>query len=407
MKRTEEKYLFRLFKKEFNKPENLPVYEEADWKAMEQLLDKNKKKGARMYWILMLGSVAAMLLVVFGWWFFTDVNLQQKQKVVKQLASKTDMTKKNNDAATSTSSEETYATSQNEVVSNKRNDLTVIKPFKSTNRPVPVNEEIDGSAKATTVLLQASQSVVFSSYPDPSLLPVHSRNIYRESKDTLSDHPQSKIANEEVMPADLGSTKSKIPPLTLSIVASPDLNSINLLTKTKMGVNAGLLLSVGLTKKLSLSTGVIYAIKPYTSSFDEYHTRYNFPVTPQSVTADCRVLDVPLNLNYEIFHQTKNKISISSGLSSYFMLRENYHFNYADPNHPGPNDYNISNSNKHLLGILNIGATYQRQLNPKLNIGIQPYIKMPLTKIGYGETKLRSAGIAVNLSWNLNSSNKP
>jgi hypothetical protein len=119
------------------------------------------------------------------------------------------------------------------------------------------------------------------------------------------------------------------------------------------------------------------------------------------------VLDIPLNVGYQVYNKGANKFSLGTGLSSYFMLRENYTYNYASGSPDGPTNYNIRNQNKHILGVLNLNATYQREISSKFGVGIQPYLKLPLTGIGYGEVNLKSAGVAVGVTWNINTGIKP
>jgi hypothetical protein len=94
-------------------------------------------------------------------------------------------------------------------------------------------------------------------------------------------------------------------------------------------------------------------------------------------------------------------------LSSYIMLHESYQYYYTDPGTKGPVGYTVPNTGKYFFGILNLQATYQHQVNSKVGIGIQPYMKLPLTSIGYSQVRLQTAGVAVGLSWKLNSLTKP
>ena len=196
------------------------------------------------------------------------------------------------------------------------------------------------------------------------------------------------------------------PQFALSVIASPDMNGVNSLQQTRIGGNVGLLFSAGISKKWTITTGAVYSVKPYTTGFQNYHTLSQFNTNPVNVMADCRVLDIPVNVGYQVYYKHQNKISIGSGLSSYFMLRENYKYNYSSNYATGPAEYNVVNKNQHILGILNINATYERQLNQKVGISLQPYLKLPLTGIGYGQVRLQTAGLAVGISWNLNSSIK-
>jgi len=145
----------------------------------------------------------------------------------------------------------------------------------------------------------------------------------------------------------------------------------------------------------------MYAKTPYSTDFSNYHTGYNFYTKPQYVSADCRILDIPLDLSYRLFGNAKNQFSVGAGLSSYLMLKENYFYEYADPSTPGPKGYAVSNRNRHYFGVADLNVLYQHRLSSKFSLDLQPYVQLPLTNIGYGKVKLQSAGLAVGFSWNI------
>jgi hypothetical protein len=193
------------------------------------------------------------------------------------------------------------------------------------------------------------------------------------------------------------------PSLTLSLVAAPDLNGVNNFTNSRVGLAGGLMATVGITRSLSITTGLAYAKKVYETAFSNYkpNSRYVYPVRPLSVDADCRVLDFPVNINYTVWRNNDAKIQLTGGASSYFMLEEVYHFTYTDPNARSPKSYRVKNRNKHHFGIVNLAAKYEKEINNMIGFGIQPYIKLPVTDIGYGNVRLESAGVAVKFNLNL------
>ncbi|MGZ3820541.1 MAG: hypothetical protein ACXVB6_08120, partial [Mucilaginibacter sp.] len=198
------------------------------------------------------------------------------------------------------------------------------------------------------------------------------------------------------------------PQFALGIIASSDLNGVNSsFQQTKVGGNFGATFGVTFGQKWTVSTGAMYAIKPYLTNFNNYHTAYKFPTQPSSVNANCRMLDIPLNINYQVYKVHANKITLGSGLSSYFMLREDYKFNYSNTYVTGPSNYTVINKNKNILSVLNLDATYEHQISSKVGVTIQPYLKVPLSDVGASQVRLQTTGVAVGLNWNLNSSAKP
>ncbi|HEY2581174.1 MAG TPA: hypothetical protein VGI43_05190, partial [Mucilaginibacter sp.] len=198
------------------------------------------------------------------------------------------------------------------------------------------------------------------------------------------------------------------PQYALTFLAAPDINGVGSFQQAQVGTNLGLVFSAHMLKKLSISTGVIYSDKPYSIASEDYHTPYHFPVSPQNISAVCHMLDIPLNVNYQLYDKHQNKIYVGTGLSSYIMLNENYKFNYANSYYAQalPSSYTVPHSDSYFFGVANLSATYQRQLNSKIALDVQPYLKLPLTDLGYGQVRLQTTGVAVGLTWNLNSLSK-
>jgi len=187
----------------------------------------------------------------------------------------------------------------------------------------------------------------------------------------------------------------------LTVLAASNVNGVGSFQQSQFGTDLGLTFSAGY-KRFTLTTGAIYAKTPYATDFSNYHIKYQFPVNPTTVNADCRVLDIPINLDYQVFGNFKNKFSVGTGLSSYLMLKEDYAYTYAIyPGGYAPDGVSLTNRNQHYFGVLNFDVLYQHRLNSKFSLDVQPYLKLPLTDIGYGHVQLQTAGVAVGLSWNI------
>jgi hypothetical protein len=188
----------------------------------------------------------------------------------------------------------------------------------------------------------------------------------------------------------------------LSILAAPDLTSVQKSGQSSLSGGFGIEATVILTKKLSVTTGASYAKKIYDSDFSLYkpNTDYVFGIKPTNIHANCDVIDIPINLNYKVFNGRRNSISVSTGLSSYLMLKEKYSYSY-NGTYQGPENFEVRNQNQHYLGIANVGVEFQHKINNNLSISAKPFMKIPLTDIGYGNSKLSSTGVAVSVNMNL------
>ena len=188
----------------------------------------------------------------------------------------------------------------------------------------------------------------------------------------------------------------------LSILAAPDLTSVQKSGQSSLSGSFGVEATLFLTKKLSVTTGAAYAKKIYDSDFSQYNpnSNYVFKASPANIHANCDVIDIPINVNYKVFDGRRNSISVSTGLSSYLMLKEKYSYSY-NGDYQGPQSYEVRNQNQHYLGIANVGVEFQHKINNNLSISAKPFMKIPLTNIGYGNSKLSSTGVAVSVNMNL------
>ncbi|MES2063985.1 MAG: hypothetical protein V4456_18830 [Bacteroidota bacterium] len=446
MKEEKENSIDKLFSQGLNEPGDNASYQEQDWDAMEAMLDGKKPKGITRSLVILISTIAAMLLLVAGWLFFNpaskpDNTIQVVKKAtpiqkdsgnygppVQQLADLKSNTLSANDSnATSagdisrksksfftlsavpggrkTTGIDTYGTQQ-----------AFITKTPDTNVPGKANNNMaDNGTKHDTIITNKTTNYakVDTIITDKAAVMANNNSQVdtiigkkRELVSVMDDvRPNKKPARSHS--ASGGSTMAFKPTLALSFVASPDINSVKGFSQNKVGTNAGLLLTVGVARKWSVTTGAIYADKPYLTDFANYATTYKFGTNPQSVSASCIVLDIPINVGYQVYNKGVNKFSLGTGLSSYFMLRENYTFNYAGGYPGGPATYNVRNRNQHIMGVLNLNATYQREISSKFGVAVQPYYKIPLTGIGVGQVNLKSAGVAVGVTWNINPGTKP
>ncbi|MBC7614531.1 MAG: outer membrane beta-barrel protein, partial [Pedobacter sp.] len=195
-------------------------------------------------------------------------------------------------------------------------------------------------------------------------------------------------------------------PISLAINAGPDFNSTKKVIGGKSSLALGIGISIGLSKRFSVQTGLNYGTKNYSASSYDY-TFANPSIRPNiaQVNAICKVLEIPLSASYSILDDSKNKINLNAGLSSYLMLKENYTYKYIAAVR-ADRLIEVTNSNQHFLSVVDLSATYFIKLkNKKFALGFEPYLKIPLSGIGEGRVPLKSSGISLKLNYELNKKN--
>ncbi|GAA4094371.1 hypothetical protein [Mucilaginibacter panaciglaebae] len=416
-----------IFKHSLQDPVNEPAFRESDWDNFENMLEQGKHRG-KVFWLPVLGSVAAVLLAFFGWWLFApqaDTTVQNKQQVAVNK--------------TTRAQAPAAATHQQQVVVNSQ---PAAHPTPSSNAKAANAPAIEKSTAQPTRVqrqylagLNKANGAASSNGKKQRLdAPAFNNNLAADStRSYLAIAPLStgaitindiSGANPEVLtkpsrtginavaiasPAQSAKTKTSIafkPQYALSVLAASEVNGVGSFQSTSPGTNVGLLFTVGV-KKFFVSTGATYSTKPYSLPFSAYHTAYKFRYDPQTVTADCRVLDIPINVGYQLLNKSGNKIGIGTGISSYIMMHESYKYDYGDTPYPGPSSYAVKGKGKYFFSIMNLQASYERKVNSKVGLSLTPYLKLPLSDIGYSQVKVQTFGVAVGLNWNINSLTKP
>jgi hypothetical protein len=431
MKGKNENKLDQLFKDGLSGSEDHIAFREEDWTSMERLLDnKPSKKAVVLRRLYYASGIAAILLLAIGLFFFNkdNDNNDKADPTRKQASTKNRPTKENNDQTSQPFKDSTQnlpagneSLGRNSVHSRgSKSGLPIPADRNGRYFPGDTNQAITTPAIAKT---QPYDSTITKNnnagnnaadankitFPDSQ----KQNNLAVTTPDTGATNVTTPVQQKQVK-TDKIAIKPILrsgPRFTLSILAAPDINAVNSFNRNQVGTNIGLQLSMRLSKKFSVTTGAAYAVKPYQASSSQYNSAFwqDRPLSdlPTDITANCKVLDIPVNLNYKFYSKGRNAFALGTGLSSYIMLRENYHYDFNDGSGRPSFDVQIDNRNRHWLGVLNLNATYERKINSKFSTIIQPYMKLPLTGIGNGRVDLKSTGVAVGVSWNINSSLKP
>ena len=408
MKTPEENEIYGLFRARLTNPDK-NKFNDDSWDKMEALLDKRPVKKSAVIWLYRVSAGIAATLLVFAIFYFLRPVTPATNKIAKSPGDHSEKQAVDRKIHQSGKLPGVPVTHQNKELHRALFTL-LTKHLPKENMPRPVRPGM----KALTQDVPPADSIDIAGL---NLAASNSKKIFADSASYLlaGTLPEAN-SNTSINPVPRTEKTMKIAhgyrhQAILSILAAPDINSVN---KTgnggQAGTNFGLQFSVQVSKQFSLSSGVFYAAKPYETSTANYKpqtanwwaSKFGTEGKPNQVAADCKVLDIPLNVNYLFYNKGSNKLSIGSGLSSYFMLSEAYHFNFADPS-VNSADFKIYNRNQHLFGLINLNATYERKVNDRFGILLQPYLKLPITQIGFGQVDLRSTGIAAGLSWNINS----
>ncbi len=190
---------------------------------------------------------------------------------------------------------------------------------------------------------------------------------------------------------------------TLGLVGGLDISTTKASEWGKPVLRLGISGEYFITERLSIGVGVNLSEKKYSAKGREYSPPKGFwtnGVVPDSTNAICRILDVPVTLSYYLPVSKKGSIVFHGGLSSWFLLKENYWYKYASKDPDLVSWWGGNNENQYWFGILNVAVSYEYILNNKWSLLVGPYANFPLTGVGHGKVELRSFGLRTGIRLN-------
>ncbi|SFH36505.1 porin family protein [Pontibacter chinhatensis] len=378
-----------------------PPFDPEAWKAMDRRLDGKAGAGATLRrWlpVLLLG----LLLGVVTVWQLTEnaaptvapePGTASKEKAL--ITPPTELPGRGDAGASITSPESRLPASSRPLT-----PAAPASPQRSVSAapgPAATKATLAEPLKSTTPVIAAQGPSIKKYSFGNSVAPLAAK--YKPA----ATAPDSTTQPTEAEPDEPYQEKVFLRNITLALVVAPDFTTVRFKNAEAVSMNAGLLVSLPLTKRLSLVTGALNATKRYNTNAREYEPYTGFwdgHHIPDAIVAKCQVLDIPLNLQYVVLARSKHAVSVQAGLSSYLMLNEKYTYRYGGPR-PYIRDLEVRNENRHWFGVQNLSVGYTHQLSPAFSFGAEPFAKIPLADIGAGRVKLTSAGILFKAGYTL------
>jgi hypothetical protein len=189
--------------------------------------------------------------------------------------------------------------------------------------------------------------------------------------------------------------------LALNFGFSPDYSKVNSSSFGQMGHNFQVILDYRITKKITLRTGIIQSLKLYDAYPKDYAwpLKWGKPSSPlKEVTATCKMIDIPVSLSYQLLEKGPNKLYTSLGITNYKMMKEKYEYWYENDADPNLKWRKWEGSTGFFgAGIVNMSIGLERKLTNFLSVQIEPFIKIPIKNVGFGNVKLLTTGVFLNI----------
>lgn len=388
-------------------------YQEKDWRSLEKRLDAvDTQHAARRKRYI----AAAVILIAFSAMaYFTYQNQQQIDSLNKQLAQTEELS---NPPANNHNRE----TGQKEPGTPKKGEeqLDESSNISSPNdQKVSVTESIPGQ---NTVNKKSSPSVERSALDHLAVNSVDCLNC------PLTDyHMRFMVDQSGIAPVQLQksarkeATEKRKTDITLSqspdlatddgprasigLVAGPDLSTVGGLSNFyDPGFKIGFTFDYNINENFAISVGAIRSNVRYTAEGQEYTPPkgyWDYGIQASQAYGQCILIDIPLNLTYRFMHFDHSRLYASAGMSSYIMISEDYQFQYAT-NQPGlPRGWKAETGTKHYFSNASFSVGYEVDISRNLSIRAEPFLRIPVKEVGWGNVNLFSVGSLVSLNYQL------
>lgn len=204
-----------------------------------------------------------------------------------------------------------------------------------------------------------------------------------------SNTPAATPANRKFMQRGKG--------FSFGALAGVDESTVKFKYGNEVGYNLGVSIGYHFSNTFSLHTGAVYTQKNYKLAGEDFTAPKGSWVSYyklNNVEGYCRMWEIPLLARYTIRQGNRSSVFLSTGLSSYFMTREDYDYQYF--NNAGvlvTRNMGYNSTDTHVMSIMHLSAGFESRMSKNLSLIIEPYAKLPLGGVGFGNIRLSSFGL--------------
>lgn len=397
-------------------------YREEDWNALEKRLDAVDAQIAtrRRRWV-----AAAVVLIVFSLLsYFIFQNYQKINTLNEKLSQQEEVTVPAPEIPVD--SGENAKSNLPRILEKEDNELAENIPKEPANtgsetqgKDEKISISSQGRNNQTTLASagESANSMEVSSIPCPSCNNAAIHLELATSKTDLkamanstdrrqvnTDRPASISSVSKTMDKHAATSKASV-----GFIMGPDLSSAGSLSNfNNTGSKIGMTLDYNFNRNWGISIGAIRSNVHYSAGRNEYRPPQGYwykGIQASETTAECMIIDIPVNLTYRFMHFDNSRVFATAGFSSYIMLNEDYRFSYETNQPELPKRWNEDTGTAHLLSNANFSVGYEYDITQNVSFRAEPFIKMPVREIGWGNVNLYSIGTLFSFNYNLQVNN--
>lgn len=187
------------------------------------------------------------------------------------------------------------------------------------------------------------------------------------------------------------------------LLAGPQFNSVKNQGLRKAGLSTGIITGYRFNNKLSIETGLWLSKKFYSTTGEHFSMKEIGPAMPadmkvMEVDGRTRFLEIPVNIRLDVFQNRRQNLYTLAGLSSHIIDQEanQYHTVMNGTEEMLYGTYKKNRS--YFASSLNLALGYEQTVGKHNKLRIQPYLQLPLKGVGVGSLQIRSAGIHIGIT---------
>jgi|GEM_PF-3772243 len=192
--------------------------------------------------------------------------------------------------------------------------------------------------------------------------------------------------------------------LVVGVMGAPELTAVHTKELTRPGNTVGAIVEYRFTPRLRVRTGVFRTVKLYSARGSDYKPPadyWTWRVPVNQIDADCDILEIPLDLRYDLLQRPTYSLFASAGLTSLIMRNEEYTYSYDLRGEYKKYTWDYARGSNHPLSMLSLSVGYERALSGRWSAQAEPFLKLPLGGVGFGKIHLRSAGVSFGVKYGL------
>jgi hypothetical protein len=169
------------------------------------------------------------------------------------------------------------------------------------------------------------------------------------------------------------------------------------------GLDAGILVGYRFGNSLSIESGISKVKKNYESrgrnfNMDKIGSTMPAGMVINNLQSSSDMIEIPLKVKYDFYKRRESVLFVTGGVSSYIITREFNQYDASLNGQPEKLTGMYKKKSYEVPAAAVVSAGYQHAVSSKINIRIEPFLKIPLQGIGVGNLPVTSAGLQFTLS---------